>query len=232
MTQSLDESENLADDIDAMDDGPEKKPDGSPFRLCLATRERLPASRMIRFACSPDGDVVPDIAGRLPGRGVWVSCDKEALQGLITAKGGFSRGFKRQVKVSPDLVELVDSLLLQKCISTIGLAKRASALILGFDQVRNELLKRRPGWLLEASDGADDGRRRLLGLAVAQYERVRVATALKSSELGAAVGRDRVIHGLLKTGQFTDVWTKDYRRLYEFRRMVGDEWYPETVGGN
>lgn len=231
MTQSLDESENL-DDIEMMDDGPEKKASGSPFRMCLATRERLPASRMIRFACSPDGDVVPDITARLPGRGVWVSCDREALAGLVSSKGGFARGFKRQVKTSTDLVELVDSLLLQKCISTLGLAKRSSALILGFDQVRNELLKRRPGWLLEASDGAEDGRRRLLGLAVAQYERVRVATALSSSELGSAVGRDQVIHGLLKTGQFTDVWTKDYRRLYEFRQVDGDEWYPEAVGNN
>jgi len=59
---------------------------------------------------------------------------------------------------------------------------------------------------------------------VAQYEKVRVARALTSSELGSAVGRDQVIHGLLKTGRFTDMWTRDYRRLYEFRQIEGDIW--------
>ena len=134
--------------------------------------------------------------------------------------------------MSEDLVEQVDLQLLQRCQASLGLAKRSGAIILGFDQVRNELQKRRPGWLLEASDGAQDGRRRIVGLAVALYERVRVATALAGEELGMAFGRDHVVHGLLKTGQFTDVWTKDYRRLYEFRRLTDDVWVSGTVGKN
>lgn len=226
MTQSLDD-QNGVDPEDTLDNGPDAKADGSPFRMCLASRERLPASLMVRFVLDPSNTVVPDVAGKLPGRGVWVSCDRDALEGVISAKGGFARGFKKQVNVPEGLADQVDRLLLQKCISTLGLAKRASALILGFDQVRNELLKRRPGWLLEALDGAEDGRRRVLGLAVGQYERVRVATALSAFELGSAVGREQVIHGLLKTGRFADQWTKDYRRLYEFRRIGGDVWYPE-----
>ena len=227
MTQNLDDQGEGVDFEDALDNGPDAKADSSPFRMCLASREKLPASQMVRFVLDPNGQVTPDVAGKLPGRGVWVRSDREALASLISAKGGFSRGFKKQVSVSDGLVDQVDQLLLQKCISVLGLAKRSSALILGYDQVRNELLKRRPGWLLEAQDGAADGRRRVLGLAVAQYERVRVAMALSSSELGAAVGRDQVIHGLLKTGRFADLWTKDYRRLYEFRQIAGDMWYPE-----
>lgn len=223
MTQNLDEPDDF-DDIDLTDSGPETKASDPPFRMCLASRERLPASRMTRFVAAPDGTVTPDVMAKLPGRGVWVTTNRQALESLMGAKGGFARGFKKQVKVPEALADQVDEQLLKRCQSTIGLAKRSSALILGFDQVRNELLKRRPGWLLEASDGAEDGRRRIVGLAVAQYEKVRVARALTSSELGSAVGRDQVIHGLLKTGRFTDMWTRDYRRLYEFRQIEGDIW--------
>ncbi|MAI91132.1 RNA-binding protein [Ponticaulis sp.] len=226
-TQNLDES-GSTDDIELRDDGPEKK-SGSPFRMCLATREKRPASQMIRFVLSPDGEVFPDIASRLPGRGVWVSSDREKLEGLVQSKGGFARGFKAQVKVSETLTDQVEEQLLQRCQATLGLAKRSGVLILGFDQVRNELQRKSPGWLIEASDGSEDGRRRLIGLAIGLYEKVRVASALSSEELGMALGRDNVIHGLLKTGQFADVWTRDYRRLYEFRQVSGDVWYSGAV---
>ena len=228
-TQILNESDPSVDDNqDLMDAGPAKKT-GSPFRMCLATREKLPASRMIRFVLSPDGDVVPDIAGKLPGRGVWVRCDRDALKELVGSKGGFARGFKRQVKLPEDLVDQVENQLLQRCQSTLGLAKRSGALILGFDQVRGALEARAPGWLLEASDGASDGRRKIIGLAAGLWEKVRVASGLSSSELGMALGRDNVIHGLLKTGRFADMWTSDYRRLYEFRQISGDVWYSGAV---
>lgn len=228
MTQTPDDQSEL-DDTETLDNGPEKKNSGTPFRMCLATRERLPASKMIRFVCSPDGEVVPDIAGTLPGRGVWVTNQKATLDSLVSGKGGFSRGFKKQVRAPEGLVETVDQLLLKRCQATLGLAKRASDIILGFDQIRNELPKRRPGWLLEASDGAEDGRRRIVGMAVGIYEKVRIANALTSSELGSAFGRENVIHGLVKTGRFSDLWTRDYLRLYEFRQIDGGIWYTEVA---
>ena len=227
MTQNLNETGDL-NEADMRDSGPLKGAK-EPFRMCLATREKQPVSLLIRFVLSPDGDVVPDLAAKLPGRGVWVRANRDALTQLVAAKGGFSRGFKTQVKTPENLVAIVDSLLLQRCQSTLGLAKRSGVIILGYDQVRNELQRSRPGWLLEASDGSEDGRRRTIGLSIALYDKVRVATALTSEELGMALGRDHVIHGLLKTGWFTDEWTRDYRRLYEFRQIADDVWHSGTV---
>lgn len=228
MTQNLDESAEPVDE-NWLDDGPEKG-SSKPERLCLATRERLPAARMVRFVRSPDGEVFPDMAGRFPGRGVWVRSDRSALESVLKSKGGFSRGFKQPTQAAADLADQVEKQLIERCQATLGLAKRASAIILGYDQVRNELQKRRPGWLIEAKEGSDDGRRRIVGLSIALYDRVRVATALTSDELGMALGRDHVVHGLLKTGRFTDVWTRDYRRLYEFRQLTDDVWVSGTVG--
>ena len=228
-TQNLDDpGRELASDW--LDNGPATKGKKPTMRMCLATREAMPISRMIRFVRDPDDIVVPDLTAKLPGRGVWVRADKDALASLCGPKGGFSRGFKAQAKTPDDLVEQVENALVERCQATLGLAKRSGAIILGFDQVRSELQKRRPGWLIEASNGAEDGRRRLIGLGIALYERVRVATALSGEELGMAFGRDHVVHGLLRTGRFTDVWTHDYRRLYEFRQMADDVWVSGTVG--
>ena len=42
-------------------------------RIDLLTRERLPKQDLIRFVLAPNGEIVPDLKERLPGRGVWVT---------------------------------------------------------------------------------------------------------------------------------------------------------------
>ena len=227
MTQSLNDTANNELE-DWWDDGP-KKASSLRERMCMESRERFPVSRMIRFVRSPDGDAVADLTAKLPGRGVWVRSDRSVVDGLVGSKGGFSRGFKQPTTAPETLPEQLDTMLLERCQATLGFAKRAGAIILGYDQVRNELQKRKPGWVIEAADGAEDGRRRVIGLSVALYDRVRLASGLTSEELGMAFGRSHVVHGLLRTGRFTDVWTADYRRLYEYRQMTDSVWISGTV---
>ncbi len=38
-------------------------------RMCIVSRRSLPADALIRFVAGPDGQVVPDLKRRLPGRG-------------------------------------------------------------------------------------------------------------------------------------------------------------------
>lgn len=227
MTQSLDDP--ASDPVEDWWDDGSKKAVSQRERMCVASRERFPVSQMIRFVRTPDGHALADLNAKLPGRGVWVSANRDALKKLLNSKSGFSGAFRQSTQADASLLDDVDRQLFERCQSTLGLAKRAGDIILGYDQVRNELQKRKPGWLLEAQDGALDGRRRVVGLAIAIYERVRVANGLTSEELGMAFGREHVVHGLLKTGRFSDVWTGDYRRLYEFRQMPGSVWVSGTV---
>jgi len=230
MTQSLNESSdsNEREVEDWWDEGL-KKASSVRERMCMVSRERFPVSRMIRFVRGPDGQVVPDIAGKLPGRGVWVRSSREAVASAISGKNSFARGFKQGCTADESLIEQIDQLLLERCQSTLGLAKRSNDIILGYDQVRGEIQKYKPGWLLEASDGAADGYRRVVGLALAMYDQVRVAKALTSKELGMAFGREHVVHAVLRTGRFTHLWTDDYRRLYEFRHLTDSVWISGTV---
>ena len=206
------------------DDAPlDNSPDG-PIRQCAVTRERMAQTDMVRFARAPDGSVAPDVAARLPGRGVWILADRAVLETAIE-KGVFSRGFKAQSSADPALPDLVEALLVKRLQGVLGMAKRAGAIILGFDQVRASVQKRRPGVLIEASDGAEDGRNKVYFLAKALYDKVSVAGGLTSSELGMAFGRTNVIHGALDAGAFSKRWSEDYKRLCGYRQPPENNWF-------
>ena len=193
-------------------------------RQCAVTRERLAPDALIRFVRSPDGLVVPDVFGKLPGRGAWVTANQKHLEDGL-AQGVFSRAFKAQSSPMDDIVGEIERQLLQRCTGLLGMAKKSGVAVLGFDQVRAYIRKQPPGWLLEASDGAEDGRNKVHFLAKAIYEDVKVAGALSSAELGIAFGRQHVIHALLEQGSLSDAFSVAYRRLIGFRAAPETGWF-------
>ena len=198
-----------------------------PVRLCAAGRERLSKAEMIRFVRAPDGAVVPDLAEKLPGRGVWVRAERAAIDKACKT-GAFGRGLKASVTMDPELSDQIEQLLIKRLQNTLGLAKKAGAIVLGFDQVRSALQSRPPGTLIEASDGGKDGRNKLYFLAKALYEPPQVSGALSSDELGMAFGRTHVVHACLERGAFSRNWQTDYSRLTGFRTAPELEWYSGT----
>src|SRR3954452_4554762 len=105
-------------DIDA---GPHRV---APERLCIATRAVKPVTEMIRFAVGPDGMVVPDVKGKLPGRGVWVTGSHTVLAAAMSRKA-FGRSFKRDVQVPRDLVATTERLLERSVLDALAIAYKA-----------------------------------------------------------------------------------------------------------
>ena len=219
-----------------------------PERRCIATMKSARQSGMIRFVLSPDNEVTPDLAARLPGRGAWVTASREALE-LALKRGAFPRAFKAQVKVPSHLPETTEKLLVSRILAQLGLVRRAGDLILGYEQVREAIQKARPKCLIEASDGAEDGRSGVLALLKGLYgpdldlepeevsgpdKRVEnhvlppVVGCFSADELGMALGRDRVIHACLKQGRFATSWTGELARLSGFRPVWLEGWAPPT----
>ena len=186
-------------------------------RRCIVTGEVLPETQLIRFVEGPEGEVVPDVAARLPGRGLWVRADRQTLEKAV-AKNHFSRSAKKPLKVPADLVSRVERLLVQRMAADLGLARRSGNLILGFDQiVRAFETKSPPLVLVEASDGAADGKRKLLAAASVHGRGPKVLDCLNSAELGLALGRENVVHAALKSGQLAERLQADAGRLAGFR---------------
>ncbi len=215
--QSLNDSDKLLE-------AHQKSRAGETVRQCAVTRERLAPDALIRFVRSPDGIVVPDGFGKLPGRGAWVTANRETLETGLQSDV-FSRAFKAKSHPMDGLASEVERQLLQRCLGLLGMAKKSGVAVLGFDQVRDYIRKQAPGLLLEASDGAEDGRNKVHFLAKAIYEDVNVAGALSSAELGIAFGRQHVIHALLEHGSLADAFSVAYRRLTGFRDAPETGWF-------
>ena len=223
------------------DAGPARAGAGSradPQRRCIATHRSGSPDGMIRFVLSPDGVVTPDIAGRLPGRGAWVTADRQSLE-IAVKKGAFSRAFKAQAKVDPGLVDQVEALLEARVLNLLGLGRRAGDIICGFEQVRDWCRTEQTACLIEASDSAEDGRNKLLNLLRARrHEAVETARAageapaappdlvggFTSEQLGMALGRERVVHACVKRGRFAQSWLAETARLSGFRRLWPEDW--------
>lgn len=186
-------------------------------RRCIVTGEVLPEAALIRFVAGPEGDVVPDLAAKLPGRGMWVVASRQALE-KAGAKNHFSRAAKAPLKTGADLADRVEALLVRRMGDDLGLARRSGALILGFDQISKAFAGRKPPrFLIEAADGAADGRRKLLGVALAHGFTPKVLDCLSSQELSLALGRENVVHAALNSGQLAERLEMNARRLAGFR---------------
>ncbi len=186
-------------------------------RRCIVTGKVLPEEALIRFVAAPDGCVVPDIAARLPGRGLWVSAERSVLEAAV-AKNHFPRAAKGHLSVPADLPEKVEIQLVRRLSDDLGLARRAGLLVLGFDGVARALDARiRPVLLVEAADGAEDGRRKLVGMAAARGLHPAVMDCLTCAELSLALGRENVVHAALNPGRLSERVKREAGRLRGFR---------------
>src|SRR5215471_9708855 len=119
--------------------------------MCIVTREVRPVADMIRFVVGPDGDAVPDLKRRLPGRGVWVTANRKAVAEAVKRRA-FGRGFKAEVRVSPNLVEEIERLLEQSVLDALGIARKAGRVVVGSAAVERALVSEPVVALLHAAD--------------------------------------------------------------------------------
>ena len=198
--------------------------EGERERRCITTGEVRPVENLVRFVVGPEGNIVPDIEAKLPGRGLWVTADGAILARAV-AKNDFPKAAKAPVKVALDLVARVEKRLVGRMLSDLGLARRAGQLVLGFDNVTRALdTKPPPRVLVEASEGAADGRKKLAGSAAARGLRVETIDCLTRAELSLALGRENVIHAAVKPGPLAERLILDSVRLRGFRvRPAADE---------
>ena len=198
-----------------LDKGPR---DSERERLCVATRTVRPVDDLIRFVVGPDGEAVPDLKRKLPGRGVWVTATQDALREAIKRKV-FARGFKREVRLPPDLVDRTAFLLEQAVLDALAIAGKAGQVVAGFAKVENALTRETVKALVHAADAAPDGVRKL-DAALRRSERsdaVVVTRILTSAQLDLALGRPNVVHAALLAGPSTDTLLARLRRLERFR---------------
>ena len=180
-------------------------------RRCIVTRASAPRAGLVRFVLGPDGAVVPDLAETLPGRGVWVSALRAAVE-TARAKNIFAQAFRAPAKPPADLAARIERLLAERCIALIGFARRADRIFVGRDQVKAAIGAKAVALLLAAADS--EGRDAADLAARFAGERISVLT---SAELGAALGREAIVHMGVKPGRLAETLARELRRLEGLR---------------
>lgn len=181
-------------------------------RRCLALGAPRDRGLLIRFVVGPEGVIVPDVDERLPGRGLWVTADRQAID-LVLRRKLFAKAARQAVRVPENLPVLLETALARRCRELLGLARRAGQGVFGQQKVRERLLGGVEGVLLEAADGAEGDCRKLRALAPA----MPVVRVLSAAEIGAAVGREHIVHGLLQSGRLAERFIRESSRLAGFR---------------
>jgi uncharacterized protein len=225
---------------DTVVDANEEEPETGPLRRCVVTRERLPKEQMFRFVVSPDRILIPDLAGKLPGRGIWLSASRDVIEGAdvkqpdgVSPKGtsrkGMSSGAKGRelvraiaraargpVQIPSDLPGVLETALIRRIGDLLGLARRAGQAIAGFEKARDWMRTHPVGLVLQAADGSEAERARFRS---AVPEAVSVLDPLTGAELGRVFGHDTVVHVALASGRLAGSIAMEANRLAGLRTV-------------
>jgi hypothetical protein len=194
--------------------GGREKDRDDPERKCIATGESQPKAGLIRFCLGPDGQIVPDILGKLPGRGIYVAADRAALDKAVK-KTLFARAARQPVKVPEGLADLVETLVLQRTLDLLSMARKAGDAVMGYEKVKDWLAKGQAATLIQASDGSERGKTKLHAPEGAGG----FIGVLTAGEMGLSFGRERAIHAALAAGGLRTRVVEEAARLAGLRQQ-------------
>ena len=187
--------------------GVPKDRDDGPDRKCIATGDVQPKHGLVRFVVGPDDQVVPDILGKLPGRGIYVAADRTAIE-LAVQKNLFSRAAKRPVKVPEGVADEVEKQLARRVVDLISLQRKAGKAVAGYEKVKGWLQMEEAEVLIQAVDGSGRGKSKLSTPHFGRY-----IGWMTANELGMAFGRQTVVHAALASGGLTQRVVEEAGRL-------------------
>jgi uncharacterized protein len=214
-----------------LDNGP-RTDRSATMRMCAVTRQVRPIDELIRFVVSPQGEVVPDLKRKLPGRGLWVSASRQAVA-EAARRNHFGKGFKRDVRATATLAADTETLLVRSVVEALAMAAKAGQAVCGFSKVEGALTQRQVQALIHAGDGAADGIRKLDAIARQntgqnagnsdESREFPVITALTSEQLDLALGRSNVVHAALLAGPAGKTFLSRSQLLVRYRMADDDK---------
>lgn len=217
-----------------LDNGPRTNRSAT-MRMCAVSREVRPIGELIRFVVSPQGEVVPDLKRKLPGRGLWITASRATVAEAVR-RNHFSRGFKREIRAQATLPADTEALLVRSAAEALAMAAKAGQVVAGFGKVEGALAQGQACALIHASDGAADGIRKLDAIVrqkqanIGESPEFPIVNVLTSAELDLALGRSNVIHAALLAGPASKTFLSRCQILVRYRMADDDK--TKVAAGN
>lgn len=168
---------------------PERRPERRSERRCIISQRTDDNYDMVRFVADPSGVIIPDVAAKLPGRGAWVTADRDMLAQAVST-GRLMRALEGK-KIDDDLAEQVENLLLKRCQDSLAMGRRGGITLGGSGKIKAE---GDVSGLLIATDASEREARALKGDVSHDWS----ISSMTSDELGLPFGRPMAFVALLK----------------------------------
>jgi predicted RNA-binding protein YlxR (DUF448 family) len=199
--------------------------DVRPERRCAVTRQNAERDRLLRFVQAPDGTIVPDLDGRLPGRGVWIGAHRSLVETAI-ATNAFAKSLREKTRATPDLAARVDELMARRLSETLSLANKAGLVVTGFEKVFAALDKHTVAAVIHGAEAADDGQakidRKFNAIQNSKGLTAPIVDILPIAQLSLALGRGSVVHAALTPGRLSARFLEEAERLKRYRSLPAD----------
>jgi len=180
---------------------------------CVVTGDQKPKSKMIRFVVGPAGEIVPDLQERLPGDAVWITSNRKVIDELHSSLAFLNiKGLT--LGVPGNFSEHLETLLVRRCLSYLGIARRSGQVLFGMEKVLRFYKEGKEGVLLIAKDASCSGRKKLRSISKFSKE----LSLFNSDELGAALGRESLTYNVIKEGSLARKLIAESIRLEGFRQ--------------
>jgi predicted RNA-binding protein YlxR (DUF448 family) len=195
-------------------------------RHCALSRTLKPVTEMIRFVVGPGGEVVPDVKRKLPGRGIWITGTRAAIEQAVK-RNVFARGFKRDVTVARDLVAGSERLLERAALDALAIAAKAGQVVGGFSKVEAAIGRDEVLALIHAADAAADGKRKLDAalhrISDEKSREIAIVDLFTGGQLDLALNRPNVVHAALLAGPGSGTFLARAARLARFRTGISTD---------
>ena len=188
-------------------------------RTCITTGQTLPPHRLIRFVAAPDGYAIADLAGKLPGRGAWVTASEDAIR-KAEKRGHFKRALGGGLLSDDQTIMTIAAQLRARVLSIAGLARRSGILLGGSGKL---LAEGHCVGLLAADDASPRETEKLRSKLAVDW----VARNFSATELGRIFGRDSIafvgVRASTSPGadKLSDILHQEIIRLDGFYGAVG-----------
>lgn len=206
-----------------------------PERKCILSGAHDARDALIRLAISPEGEVLPDVLARAPGRGAWIGVSRAGLEEAVAKgklKGVLARAFKgAPISIPDDLADRLEAALIRAVTDRLGLEMRSGRLLVGSDRIAEHARMGNVAWLAHAADAGEDGSRKLdqalrVGLEAEGSGLRGTVLPLDRAALSVALGRDNVVHLALTDSAAADRIAAPLQRLLHYLGRA------ETTGSN
>ena len=174
-----------------------------PIRKCILSGDRAPRGALVRLALGPEGQILPDVRAKAPGRGAWIGVTRGELETAIAKgklRGALARAFKsNSLAIPDDLPGLLTDALQRATLDRLGLEARAGKVATGAERIDAAARSGKLHLLLHAADAGADGNRKLdqawrVGAEREGEDMRGLVLPVKRTILSLALGRENVVH--------------------------------------